>query len=137
VRITPSVALCRRLPGATEDVKWGADLVFSVGGKMFCCFSIEDGTPRRVSFKVDDHRFLECTDRPQFILAPYLARAHWVSLVEPQGLARGELEALIRRSHALVMAKLPRKRQAVIAAGPARSAPRRPTKTKPTKRKAR
>ena len=28
-------ALCRTFPGATEDIKWGADLVFSVGEKMF------------------------------------------------------------------------------------------------------
>jgi len=26
---------CRTLPGATEDVKWGSHLVFSVGDEMF------------------------------------------------------------------------------------------------------
>ena len=43
--------LCRSLPGATEDVKWDNDLVFSVGGKMFACFSLPEGNP--LSFKVD------------------------------------------------------------------------------------
>ena len=27
---------CLALPGVTEDIKWDDDLVFSVGGKMFC-----------------------------------------------------------------------------------------------------
>ena len=31
----PLVAFCRSLPGATEDIKWEHDLIFSVGGKMF------------------------------------------------------------------------------------------------------
>ena len=28
-------SICRSLPGITEDVKWGSDLCFLVGGKMF------------------------------------------------------------------------------------------------------
>jgi predicted DNA-binding protein (MmcQ/YjbR family) len=27
--------LCMSLPGATEQIQWGKDLVFKVGGKMF------------------------------------------------------------------------------------------------------
>jgi predicted DNA-binding protein (MmcQ/YjbR family) len=27
---------CLSFPGATEDIKWGADLCFCVGEKMFC-----------------------------------------------------------------------------------------------------
>ena len=27
---------CLSFPGATEDIKWGADLCFCVGAKMFC-----------------------------------------------------------------------------------------------------
>ena len=46
----PLYELCRSLPGVTEDVKWGDDLVFSVGGKMFACFHVPDGEP--LSFKV-------------------------------------------------------------------------------------
>lgn len=29
-------ALCLSLPGGTEQIQWGYDLVFKVGGKMFC-----------------------------------------------------------------------------------------------------
>ena len=64
-------------PGVTEDIKWGADLVFSVGGKMFCV--LDTGESGRLSFKVEDGRFLELTERPGVIPAPYLARARWFS----------------------------------------------------------
>ena len=33
------LAYCRSLPRATEDIKWGNDLIFSVGDKMFAGFS--------------------------------------------------------------------------------------------------
>jgi len=29
------------LPGASEDIKWGADLVYSIGAKLFCVFLFE------------------------------------------------------------------------------------------------
>ena len=48
------------LPGATEDIKWGADLVYSIGTKMFCVFLLEGsrigGHTKSCSFKVDDDR---------------------------------------------------------------------------------
>ncbi|HEY5800857.1 MAG TPA: MmcQ/YjbR family DNA-binding protein [Burkholderiaceae bacterium] len=106
-------AVCRALPGSTEDIKWGADLVFSVGGKMYACMGADakDG----ISFKVDDERFLELTDRPGIIPAPYLARVKWVKVETAKAVSAGELEALLRRSHALVLAKLPKKLQREIA----------------------
>ena len=33
--------LCKQLPGVTEDIKWGNDLCFSVGGKMFLVAGLE------------------------------------------------------------------------------------------------
>jgi len=64
-----------------------------------------------ISFKVDDDRFLELTDRPGFIPAPYLARARWVKLVGLDAVGDAEAAALLRRSHALVFAKLTKKLQ--------------------------
>ncbi|NOT86638.1 MAG: MmcQ/YjbR family DNA-binding protein [Lysobacter sp.] len=101
-------------PGVTEDIKWGADLVFSVVGKMFCV--LDTGGSGRLSFKVEDERFLELTERPGVIPAPYLARARWVSVVEPRVLAEAELHALLRRSYELVRAKLPKAEQRRLAA---------------------
>ena len=34
--------VCLSLPGSTEDVKWGNDLCFSVGQKLFCVSSMEN-----------------------------------------------------------------------------------------------
>ena len=28
-------AICKKLPGVTEDIKWGNDLCFCIAGKMF------------------------------------------------------------------------------------------------------
>ena len=102
-------ALVGAWPGVTEDIKWGADLVFSVAGKMFCV--LDTGESGRLSFKVEDERFLELTERPGVIPAPYLARARWVSVVEPRALAESELDALLRRSYQLVRAKLTKAEQ--------------------------
>jgi predicted DNA-binding protein (MmcQ/YjbR family) len=104
------------LPGATRDIKWGADECYSVGGKMFAVFGIERGRPRNLSFKVDAERFLELTDRDGIVPAPYLARAHWVLLERADALSADAAKALVGRSHALVAAKLTKKvREAALS----------------------
>lgn len=108
-------ALVAKWPGTTEDIKWGSDLVFSVGGKMYCV--LDTGDSGRLSFKVEDDLFLALTDRPGIVPAPYLARARWVSLVESGALADVELRALMRRSYELVLAKLPKRDQKRLNAG--------------------
>lgn len=102
------------LPGATTDIKWGADWVASVGGKMFLAGGPEPGIWRSCSFKVDDHRFLELSGLPGLAPAPYLARVKWVQLQDPKALPLADLKALVTRSHELVLGKLPKKRQREI-----------------------
>jgi predicted DNA-binding protein (MmcQ/YjbR family) len=105
--------LCRSFPGATEDVKWETNIVFSVGTKMFAV--TDDGAPPSgISFKVENERFLELTDRPGIIPAPYLARAKWVYVEKARALSDKEAAALLRRSYELVLAKLTRKLQKEI-----------------------
>lgn len=101
--------LAAALPAATEDIKWGADLVYSVGGRMFCIFLLDGKRPTTCSFKVNTDRFLELTGLPGVEPAPYLARAHWVQLRPGHALAADDLDSLICRSHALVVARLTRK----------------------------
>jgi predicted DNA-binding protein (MmcQ/YjbR family) len=112
-------AHCATLPGATMDVKWGADEVYSVGGRMFAAFRIDDGAARSVSFKCDPARFLELTDIPGVVPAPYLARAHWVQVQRADAIGRLQMRALLDDSHARVLARLPRRTQMAIAGGPA------------------
>lgn len=95
------------LPGASADIKWGSDWVASVGAKMFLAGGPEPGRWHSCSFKVDEHRFLELSGLPGLAPAPYLARAKWVQLRDAKALPLTELKALVERSHALVLAKLP------------------------------
>jgi len=109
---------CATLSGATRDIKWGADEVYSVGGKMFAVFCVERGKAKSASFKCDPVRFLELTDQPGIVPAPYLARAHWVQLQDAKALPHAAARELVARSRALVFAKLPRKMQASISEEP-------------------
>ncbi|MGI4718783.1 MAG: MmcQ/YjbR family DNA-binding protein [Janthinobacterium lividum] len=106
--------VCRSLPGCTEDTKWDNDTVFSVGARMFAATD-KDVPAQGFSFKVDDERFLELTDRPGIVPAPYLARAKWVYVTPEARLDDDELAALLRRSWELVFGKLTRKLQREIA----------------------
>ena len=110
-------ALCRSFPGCTGDVKWGADLVFSVGLKMFAVTG-NDAPAHVISFKVDDDRFLELTDRPGIIPAPYMAKHKWVQVQEARALSDKEATQLLRRSYELVFAKLTKKLQREISGEP-------------------
>jgi predicted DNA-binding protein (MmcQ/YjbR family) len=111
---------CRSLPAVTEDVKWGSDLCFSVAKKMFVVVNLEP--PHQIGFKCTPEAFAELVERPGIIPAPYMARNMWVqeqSLGET--LTRRELEALVRSSYDLIVAKLPKsKRPGAAAATPAR-----------------
>ncbi len=110
-------ALCRTFPGVTEDTKWGKNIVFSVGEKTFAVTNLGDATGMR--FKVEGDRFLELTDRPGIIPAPYLARAKWVYVEDEKALSDDEAAQLLRRSYELVFGKLTKKLQREISAGAA------------------
>lgn len=102
--------LCLSFPGCTDDVKWESNLVFSVGLKMFAV--TDTAVPASgISFKVDDERFLELTDRPGIVPAPYLARAKWVYVENAKALSDKEAAELLRRSYDLIFAKLTKKMQ--------------------------
>ena len=103
-------------PGTEVGIKWQVDLVFKVAGKMFCVWCSEGADAGRISFKVPVERFLEFTDRPGIRPAPYMARAHWITLDQSDALPRDELERLLRGSYELVVAKLPKKTQRELAA---------------------
>ena len=99
--------ICMQLKGATEDVKWGNDLVFSIGGKMFCVASLEP--PFSCSFKVSDEQFEELSIRTGFAPAPYLARAKWVLVTGASQLQQKEWIQYISQSYELVKSKLSKK----------------------------
>jgi predicted DNA-binding protein (MmcQ/YjbR family) len=99
---------CTSLPGVTEDIKWGSDLCFSVGGKMFVVTSA-DSNEAGVSFKCTPEKFAELTERDGVRPAQYVARYHWVTVERPGAIGAAELKELINTSYNLVREKLPKK----------------------------
>jgi len=112
--------ICRKLPHTTEQVQWGNDLVFKVGGKMYAVTPLEPA-PVLLSFKCTPEEFAELTERPGIIPAPYMARAQWVGLESDEALSGAEIKRLLKRSYELVFAKLTKKAQAELSASDRRS----------------
>jgi predicted DNA-binding protein (MmcQ/YjbR family) len=111
--------LCTSLAGTTEQVQWGYDLVFKVGGKMYAVAPLEPA-PVCLSFKCSPEDFADLTERQGIIPAPYMARAQWVALESEEALKAAEIKEYVRRSYELVRAKLPKKIQAELAGAAAK-----------------
>ena len=102
--------ICRSFPGVTEDVKWGNDLVFSVGDKMFAAMDLQP--PYSLGFKCTPEGFGALIEREGVIPAPYLARAMWVKEEAlGEALDKRELEQRLKQAYDLVVAKLPASRR--------------------------
>ena len=99
------------LPGVSSEVKWHDDLVFMVCGKMFAVYCFQGRNHGQVSFKVEEERFLELTDQPHVIPAPYMARAHWISVLPSAAWPADQLRESVLHAYRLVRAKLPKKVQ--------------------------
>jgi predicted DNA-binding protein (MmcQ/YjbR family) len=108
--------ICLALPHATESVKWENDLVFCVESKMFAVAALEPG-PVWLSFKCTPEVYAELLERPGIRPAPYLARAHWVSLETDSAIPRSELGGRLEEAYRIVFSKLPKKRQTALASG--------------------
>jgi len=98
---------CLSFPGATEDVKWGSDLTFTVGKKMFAVTGLETAQGG-ISFKCTPEKFAELVERDGIIPAHYVARYHWVTVENLDALKADELKALIKKSYEMVREKLPK-----------------------------
>jgi predicted DNA-binding protein (MmcQ/YjbR family) len=101
-------AICEEMPQVTTDIKWGNDLVFSIGGKMFCVVGL-DQSPTTASFKVTDGEFEEMCNRPGFKPAPYVAKYKWVFVEDIKKMKSAAWKKYLQQSYELVKAKLPPK----------------------------
>jgi len=110
-------AHCLSLPHTTEEVLWGDDLVFKIGGRMYAVVVL---APAKValSFKCTPEEFTELIERPGIIPAPYSARMHWVALEREDALTRSEIKQRVSCSYELIVAKLPKKKQAELSKAP-------------------
>ncbi len=100
--------ICLSLPHTTEQVQWGSNLLFKIGGKMYAIVQLEPGK-YWISFKCTEEDFNSLIDRPGVVPAPYLARAHWVAFEHDAQIPAREVEKLIRLAYQTVFAKLPKK----------------------------
>ncbi len=105
----PAFTFCRSLTGVTEDLKWGDNLVFSVGEKMFAVFDLPEGEP--FSMKTDSETFELLVQQPGIRPAPYLARHMWIQIDRHDRLPPDMTHDLLRDAHRMVAAKLSKKRQ--------------------------
>jgi predicted DNA-binding protein (MmcQ/YjbR family) len=113
MRLARLKAFALSLPQTTLIHQWGG-LVFKVAGKVFIILSVDGDIPDGISLKCTPEEFDELVENDGFIQAPYCAKRHWVRLQDLGLVPEGELQALIRRSYELVVAKLPKKVQATL-----------------------
>ena len=99
--------LCMGLKGTTQGVKWGNDLCYMVGEKMFCVTNLEGA--KYISFKTSPEDFGELTARTGIIPAPYAARNYWVLVKDLPTLSAKEWKLYVTKSYTLVFEKLPKK----------------------------
>lgn len=113
-------SICMALPHVAETLNWGHHLVYwagdrDIGGKMFAMTDL-DGTGFGVlSFHCGPERFHELLEIEGIAATPYLARAHWVTIERWDVLRAREFEEELRRAHALIFDKLPKRTKTVLA----------------------
>ncbi len=95
---------CLSFPQAKENLQWGDDLCFKVGGKIFAVLALS-AVPQKFSFKCTPETFTELVEQEGIIPAPYVGRYKWVLLERLDVLPNEELEALISQSYEMVAAK--------------------------------
>ena len=97
---------CLALPGVTLDHRFGDHHdAYRIGGKMFVMVGEQGG----VSFKVSDIAYEILTETGKARPAPYLARAKWVNLPDPDAWNDEELAEHFAIAHRIVAAKLTKK----------------------------
>ena len=97
---------CLAFPQATENLQWGDDLCFKIGGKIFVTLGLDNP---RLCFKCTPEMFGELIEREDIHPAPYVGRYKWVMLDRLDAVRWDELRELIRQSYEMVAAKAPRK----------------------------
>ena len=104
----------------TEAVGWGHHLVFwvgdkAIGGKMFALIHLDNEGTGVVWFHCGAERYQELLETEGIIPAPYMAKAHWVTVERWDVLRARQWEDELRAAHALVYERLPKRVKTVLA----------------------
>lgn len=99
-------AYCSHCPDASSKLFGppGNVLVYYVRGRKFAYFKTSQPEQWRFSIRTTPERFLELTDVPGIKPARYLARAHWVTIVDVQSVPAALLAELIAWSYSTARA---------------------------------
>ena len=112
--------ICLSLPHAEETLNWGHHLVHwagarEIGGKMFAMTDVDGTGSGKLWFHCGAERFYELLETEGIYAAPHLAKAHWVAMERWDTLRPREVEDELRRAHALIYEKLPKRTKALLA----------------------
>lgn len=99
--------ICLSLPHATEDIKYGSDLCFSVGKKIFCGTRIEGNF--RTGIKCDESDFALLIEREGIVPMPRLSTTYWVRIEKCDSLSKLEWKQYVKKSYELIVEGLPKK----------------------------
>jgi predicted DNA-binding protein (MmcQ/YjbR family) len=97
---------CLAFPQATENLQWGDELCFKIGGKIFVMLGLDKP---RLCFKCTPETFAELIELEDVRPAPYVGRYKWVMLDRLDAVRWDELRDLISNSYEMVAAKAPGK----------------------------
>ena len=104
--------VCGQMNAAELVVQWKGSHVWKVGGKMFAV--AWSGAPIfACSVKASEMARQAYAGQPGIIPAPYLARAGWLQITDG-ALSDAEMADMVRVSHLLVIAGLPKKLRAEL-----------------------
>lgn len=107
---------CQQLAGA-EAHEFSAPanvLVYALGKKRFAYFKTSEPEKWRFSIRVSPEQFLALTDQPGIRPARYMARFHWVSIVNVATVPEDYLKELIGNSYLRALRSLSKKAQTAI-----------------------
>jgi len=113
-------AICMALPHVAETVNWGHHLVYwvgdrDIGGKMFAMTDLDGSGTGVFWFHCGAERFHELLEVEGIVASPYLAKAHWVTMERWDALRPRQIEDELRRGHALIYEKLPKRTKMTLA----------------------
>ena len=100
---------CLSLPHTFEDIKWGNDLCFCIGDKMFATTSLNPTSGFSCSFKCSPENYAKLIEREGIVSAPYTGRFGWVCIKKKNALSIEEFTELIKESYEAVKEGLPAK----------------------------
>jgi len=108
MNVTQLKKFCEALPAATSRFAPSPSniLVYSVGEKNFAWFKTSDPEKWRFSFRVSPDRFLELTGMPGIKPARYMARFHWITIVDVRSMPEDYLKELVQWAYEKALSSL-------------------------------